>query len=325
MFSLLTAVAALAFTLGSCGSSRTVTARGGGAKTGHTRPSGTTGKGTATTYKTVDVSKYGSAAARLVAEASSWQGTPYTWGGNTRDGVDCSGFVVQVYKKEFGISLPRTSASQHKYCKAIKREDLVPGDLVFFATSREHSDVSHVGIYVGSGQMIHASSSKGVITSDLTSDYYSSHFYGAGRIPRFYAMLDVRDADPQPVPATPKALPEETVAATMPGRRAKSARRVPAISVTDDVVDSTATPEVASPAPETAVAVAEPVSAEPDATVAVVSEPIANEPSSQPAAPEAPVHRGARTASAATVSSGGTTADYRSAVLMSLPDEPIGN
>lgn len=125
---------------------------------------------------------------RLLSEAKSWLGTPYQWGGNTRDGVDCSGFVLQVYQRSLGISLPRNSAKQREYCSPIDFGMLAVGDLIFFTGSKS-SDVGHVGIYIGDGKMIHSSTSKGVIVSPLSQQYYVDHLHSYGRIERYHAML----------------------------------------------------------------------------------------------------------------------------------------
>ncbi len=124
---------------------------------------------------------------KLLREADSWIGTSYLYGGNDRDGVDCSGFVVQVFKNSLGISLPRTSVQQQTYCDSIGREELMPGDLVFF-TVRGGSRVGHVGIYIGDNKMVHSSSSKGVIISSLEANYYVVNYLSSGRVSRYYAM-----------------------------------------------------------------------------------------------------------------------------------------
>ena len=126
----------------------------------------------------------------LIAEAHSWKGTPYLWGGNDRDGVDCSGFVTQVYIRALGIKLPRTSATQSEYCSSLKREHLQPGDLVFFSTdSSRKGIVTHVGMYIGEGNMIHSSSSRGVIVSSLDNTYYKRTFHSAGRVDRLHQLI----------------------------------------------------------------------------------------------------------------------------------------
>lgn len=119
---------------------------------------------------------------RIVEEARSWVGTPYRYGGESRKGTDCSGMVMNVYRDVAGIKLPRNSAKQGEYCRRIKRSELLVGDLVFF-TSRRGKGINHVGIYVGNGCFVHASTSRGVIVSDLDQDYYTRTYHSAGRVP----------------------------------------------------------------------------------------------------------------------------------------------
>lgn len=118
---------------------------------------------------------------RLVREARKWIGTPYRYGGQTRSGTDCSGFTMSLFSEVYGLQLPRASYQQREYALPIGERDLAPGDLVFFCTSGG-STVSHVGIYIGSGKMIHASTSRGVMESSLDEKYYSQRFHSAGRI-----------------------------------------------------------------------------------------------------------------------------------------------
>lgn len=116
----------------------------------------------------------------IIATAKKYIGVPYLWGGSTPSGFDCSGFVQYVFKAH-GISLNRTCETQYKHGTYVSKSNLKPGDLVFFQNTYK-SGISHVGIYIGNGQFIHASSSKGVVISNLSSSYYVSHYYGARRI-----------------------------------------------------------------------------------------------------------------------------------------------
>jgi len=109
---------------------------------------------------------------------SPWLGTPYLLGGSTKKGTDCSGFVSSVYMEKEGIPIPRTSSEGFKKGKRIARDDLTIGDLVFFGNRLR---VSHVGIYVGKGKFIHASSSKGVTVSPLDDRYWKPRYLGARR------------------------------------------------------------------------------------------------------------------------------------------------
>ncbi len=116
----------------------------------------------------------------IIATAKKYIGVPYLWGGTTPKGFDCSGFVQYVYKAH-GISLNRTCVTQYKHGTYVSKSNLQPGDLVFFQNTYK-AGISHVGIYIGDGKFIHASSSKGITISNLSSSYYVSHYYGARRI-----------------------------------------------------------------------------------------------------------------------------------------------
>lgn len=122
----------------------------------------------------------------LLNEASQWLGTPYKYGGVTKDGVDCSGFVMQVYLSSLAIKLPRNSKEQSDYCTPTKKAELVPGDLLFFGSG---NSISHVGIFIGDTRMIHASSSKGVIISDINEEYYFRNFKGSGKVEKYHSMI----------------------------------------------------------------------------------------------------------------------------------------
>ncbi|MCM1521050.1 MAG: C40 family peptidase [Muribaculaceae bacterium] len=164
----------------------------------------------------------------LVSEARSWLGTPYKYGGEDHTGVDCSALVMKVYQSALDINVPRSSAEQHDYCASVSKSALIPGDLIFFATDKEKKSVSHVGIFIGEGKMIHASASKGVIVSDINQDYYVRNFAGAGYIERYHAMLgpvaprgekilpspvkDVETASVEVSPEMPSATPTEPTA-----------------------------------------------------------------------------------------------------------------
>lgn len=122
----------------------------------------------------------GSTQKHIIENAKKLLGTPYVWGGTTPNGFDCSGYVQYVFNQS-GIKLPRTTTEQYKIGTYVPKSSLQPGDLVFLQNTYR-AGVSHVGIYVGDGKMIHASSSKGVVISDLSSSYYTQHYYGARRV-----------------------------------------------------------------------------------------------------------------------------------------------
>lgn len=117
---------------------------------------------------------------KLLQASKEWLGTPYLYGGTTHDGIDCSGFVLNVYN-ELGYEVPRTSRQQYKYTTRVSSNEKRVGDLVFF---RRGNRVGHVGIYIGHNKMIHASTSRGVIIQDLDNDYLQRTFAGFGRVER---------------------------------------------------------------------------------------------------------------------------------------------
>lgn len=122
-----------------------------------------------------------SIAARVISSAENKLGSTYVYGDTGKEGYDCSGLVYSIYYNELGISLPRSSASQSTFGKQVSKSDLQEGDLVFFNTTG--NGVSHVGIYIGGGKFIHASSGQGkVMTSSLDEGYYEDRYVNATRV-----------------------------------------------------------------------------------------------------------------------------------------------
>ncbi|AMQ22386.1 C40 family peptidase [Geobacillus sp. JS12] len=117
---------------------------------------------------------------RLIIEAKKLIGTPYRYGGTTPKGFDCSGFVYYTHKK-VGVTLPRTSREMYKEGAYVHKSQLQPGDLVFFDTSKQTKGVSHVAIYIGNNQVIHAVS-RGVKIDSLNSSYWKTRYVGAKRL-----------------------------------------------------------------------------------------------------------------------------------------------
>lgn len=120
---------------------------------------------------------------QIVATAKQYLGTPYVYGGASPSGFDCSGLVYYVYG-QYDYKLQRTAGNQYKYNgTSVSKSELQPGDLVFFSERNNYSSIGHVGMYVGDGYFIHASSGKGqVIISELDGYYYAEHYFGAKRI-----------------------------------------------------------------------------------------------------------------------------------------------
>jgi murein DD-endopeptidase len=108
-------------------------------------------------------------------------GKPYRYGGADLKGFDCSGLVYFVHH-DIGISVPRTASQQYAASTPVNAQKLMPGDLLFFHTSRRKR-ISHVGIYAGDGRFVHAPQTGGRIeVRELSDDYYSKRFIGAGRL-----------------------------------------------------------------------------------------------------------------------------------------------
>lgn len=123
-----------------------------------------------------------SIATDLVVNAMGFLGVRYKYGGNDiEDGVDCSGFVRAIYEQTVGMVLPRRAAEQAQATQTISRDELKPGDLVFFNTMR--SAFSHVGIYIGDNKFIHAPrTGEKVRVEDMGQSYWVQRFNGARRV-----------------------------------------------------------------------------------------------------------------------------------------------
>ncbi|WP_052144750.1 cell wall-binding repeat-containing protein [Halalkalibacter okhensis] len=116
---------------------------------------------------------------RIVSLARSLVGSPYSWGGTTPSGFDCSGFMRYVYS-DVGVDLHRMTVDQFNQGTSVSRNDLQPGDAVFFKNTYQ-AGISHAGIYVGNNQFVHASSSAGVTTTSLSNSYWNPRYAGAKR------------------------------------------------------------------------------------------------------------------------------------------------
>ena len=136
-------------------------------------------------------SAFANAADQIVQEAREAVGTPYRWAKQGEKATDCAGLVRRVARTA-GIDLPRTSRAQYASGRAIAAKDLRPGDLVFFKNTYRRG-ISHVGIYVGDGQFVHAASKRRQVVVDrLDQQYFAARFAGARRI--------VAEAEPEALP-----------------------------------------------------------------------------------------------------------------------------
>ena len=116
----------------------------------------------------------------IISTALSFRGIPYRNGGSDPSGFDCSGFVQYVYAMH-GTGLPREVHRQYKFGREVDRDEVKPGDLVFFETVSRGA--SHVGLAIGGDEFVHAPSSRGVVRIEkLTSSYWASRFVGARRV-----------------------------------------------------------------------------------------------------------------------------------------------
>lgn len=121
---------------------------------------------------------------QLYLVSASWLGTSYKYGGMSSAGVDCSGLTNIIVKKVYGKSLNRSSADIYAAnVTKISKSSIKEGDLVFFRTDGRRSKTpNHVGVYLNNDKFIHASTSKGVIVSSMTQQYYVTNYIGAGRL-----------------------------------------------------------------------------------------------------------------------------------------------
>ncbi len=115
----------------------------------------------------------------LRAQAERWRGVPYRLGGSSETGVDCSAFVQITFRSRLGVDLPRTTEALAREGERVDRSELQAGDLVFFKTGFRQR---HVGIYMGGKRFLHASTSRGVMTSSMNNVYWKERYWKARRI-----------------------------------------------------------------------------------------------------------------------------------------------
>lgn len=128
------------------------------------------------TFKALGVDQSGEQSDSSIVEvAKKYEGTPYKYGGESPDGFDCSGYLNYIFDEAENIDLPRTVDGI--YAEGTKVDQPAVGDIVFF--DLEGDGPSHAGVYIGNDQFMHASSSKGVTSAELSSSYWSEHYIGA--------------------------------------------------------------------------------------------------------------------------------------------------
>lgn len=164
---------------------------------------------------------------RLRQAYEIWEGTPYRFGGMSRSGIDCSAFVQTIFSETLDFRLTRSTSTQVREGQEIPRAQLRTGDLVFFRTGRTRR---HVGIYLGDGQFMHASTRRGVTIDNInTSAYYNSAYWTARRVLDDEMLAQfVPPTGPQfaqRTPVTPHQAPEwsretEAASTTIDDRRA---------------------------------------------------------------------------------------------------------
>lgn len=116
----------------------------------------------------------------LYEYVNEWLGTPYRYSGESKNGIDCSGLVCELYKSAYQKILTGSAKDIYTKTNPVKKDDLKEGDLVFFKIKKGR--ISHVGIYLGSNKFAHASTQRGVIISDLDDPYYKKYYYKGGRL-----------------------------------------------------------------------------------------------------------------------------------------------
>ena len=122
---------------------------------------------------------------RLTRVVEGYLGVPYKWGGTTRAGMDCSAFARAIFRQTYGIELPRTSKQMYRVGRTIvRRQDLKPGDLVFFRNTYSGPGVSHVGVYLGKKRFAHVGVSTGGTITSLDHPYFRLRYVGARRVER---------------------------------------------------------------------------------------------------------------------------------------------
>jgi lipoprotein Spr len=116
----------------------------------------------------------------LYYQVYNWVGAKYRYSGDSKTGIDCSGFAAEMYKNVYCITLNGGSVDIFKQVTPLNKSDLKEGDLVFFKI--HNGQISHVGVYIANNKFAHATTKVGVTISDLNEEYYKKYFYKGGRV-----------------------------------------------------------------------------------------------------------------------------------------------
>ena len=133
-------------------------------------------------YSTCSLKPDSAASPYLYYQVYDWIGTRYKYSGSSKKGIDCSGFVSEMYRNVYCIELPRGSSDIWTKVNPIEKCDLKEGDILFFKIRKGR--ISHVAIFLGNNKFAHASVKTGIIVSDLDEPYYKKYFYKGGRLPQ---------------------------------------------------------------------------------------------------------------------------------------------
>lgn len=168
------------FLLSACGTSKKTTKEPGKTVKPNTKNSEKPDQPTYTWKEEEEPTENRSENKELNSFVDEWYGTPHVMGGNTKRGVDCSGFVIQCYSDVYSKNFKgRRAEDLFAECNPVKRKDLIEGDLVFFKIHGKR--INHVGIYLGDDRFAHTSSSRGVMISNLNEAYFSQRYFMGGR------------------------------------------------------------------------------------------------------------------------------------------------
>lgn len=168
----LTAGVALCLTLGGCATAPSTS------ESGDQQRASALSSADEASGQTVETFGFQNVRAALMAEYESWKGTPYRFGGESSAGIDCSALMQRIFRDGLGLDLPRSTSGQALIGQRVDKDALKTGDLVFF---KPEQSGRHVGVYLGDGRFLHASSSKGVRISRLDNPYWQRYYWQSRR------------------------------------------------------------------------------------------------------------------------------------------------